>query len=56
MGPLEMFAISFFGSFLGSIVAIIVTLYLYKKQIEQMKKMEKSLQATVRRLKKGVKK
>lgn len=51
----QMFAISFVASFLGSFVAVIVTLYLHKKQVEELKKLKKSLQGTVRRLKKELK-
>ena len=50
------FVVSFVASFLGSSVAVIATLYVHKKQIEELKKLKKSLQGTVRRLKEVKKK
>jgi len=51
MTPIEMFVISFFGSFAGTLVAFIAQYYLYKKQTEQLEKLKRSLQNTVRKLK-----
>lgn len=51
-----MFVVGFVASFLGSSVGVIATLYLHKKQIEELKKLKKSLQATIRRLKKELNK
>lgn len=56
MSPIIMFAISFVASFLGSFIAVVITLYLHKKQIEELRKLKKSLQGTVRRLKKELNK
>lgn len=51
MDAFEIFLISFGGSFLGSFAAVVVTLYLYKKQMEAMEKLKKAIQYQVRKLK-----
>lgn len=50
------FVVSFVASFLGSSIAVIATLYVHKKQIEELRKLKKSLQGTVRRIKEVKKK
>jgi len=52
MNPIEVFVISFAGSFAGTLVAFTLQFYLYKKQTQQLEKAKKSLQNTVRRLRK----
>lgn len=56
MNPIVlMFAVGFVASFLGSSIGVIASLYLHKKQIEEQRKLKKSLQGTIRRLKKELK-
>lgn len=52
MTPIEIFLISFFGSFAGTLVAFIANYWLYKKERAYLEKMKKSIQNTVRKLKK----
>jgi len=51
MNIIEIFLISFAGSFLGSFVAVVVTLYIHKKQMEALEKLKRSIKHQVRKLK-----
>lgn len=50
-GEITMFAISFSGSFFGTLTVFVANYYLHKKQIRELEKLKKSIQNTVRRLK-----
>jgi len=52
MNIVETFIVSFIGSFTGTLTAFIAQYWLYKRQTEDLKKLKKSIQNTVRRLKK----
>jgi len=50
---IEMFIVNFTASFLGSFTVVGITLYLHKKQVEELKKLKKSIQNIIsRKLKK----
>jgi len=51
MDWIEIFLISFAGSFLGGFLAVVVTLWLHRKQMEQMEKLKISIKHQVRKLK-----
>ena len=45
---LEVFAVSFIAGFTGTLTAFTAQYYLYTKQKEDLKKLKKSIQTTVR--------
>ena len=51
MNLIDVFIVSFLGSFAGTLSAFVIQYWLYKKQKAQMEKVKKSMQQTVRRLK-----
>jgi len=52
LSNVETFIVGFVASFLGTITGLTVQYYLHRKQKEQIDKLKKSIQGTVRRIKK----